>query len=135
MRRAALAIALVFVAAGAAAANDRWAPFADADVVHIVTQDADGSERDTKVWLVVVAEAAYVRTNDSRWLANIRRGSPVSLALDGVTRAVAAEETRDPTTCERVEAAYLAKYGFLQRVMSALRLRQPTVLRLSPKET
>ena len=119
--------------AGTAAAAESWSPFAEADVVHIVTHDADGAVRDTKVWLVVVDGDAYVRTNDSRWLANIRRGSPVALTLEGVVRPVSAEEQGDAAIRERVEAAYLAKYGRRQRILSALRISEPTVLRLRPK--
>ena len=125
-----LALAL---AAPLASAEDGWAPFAGADVVRIVTQDEDGEERDTPVWIVVVDGAAYVRTNDSRWLANIRRGSAVSLRLDATTRAVSAEEVTDPAVTARVEASYKEKYGFVQRVMSLFRVREPTVLRLSEK--
>jgi hypothetical protein len=116
-----------------ASATD-WSPFAEADVVHVVTQDADGAERDTKVWFVVVEGAGFVRTNDSRWLANIRRGSPVALRLEGVERAVAAEEVADVAVTAAVEEAFQAKYGFVQRVMSAFRLREPSVLRLVPRE-
>ena len=90
----ALTVALAWAALPAAAAD--WAPFADAGTVRIVTQDEDGAERDTAVWLVVVDESAYVRTNDSRWLANIRRGGGVALRLDETTRAVSAEEVERP---------------------------------------
>jgi hypothetical protein len=128
-----LALALALGVASATGARESWAPFAEADVVHIVTLDEDGAERDTKVWLVVVEGSAFVRTNDSRWLANIRRGSPVSLRLDGAERAVTAEEVSDPALCAAVEEAYKKKYGFVQRVMSAFRVREPTVLRLASK--
>jgi hypothetical protein len=132
MRRFLLALALASLAGPAAAVG--WSPFAEADVVRIVTQDADGSERDTPVWFVVVEGDGFVRTNDSRWLANIRRGSPVALRLEGVERAVAAEEVADPAVSAAVEEAFKAKYGFVQRVMSAFRVREPSVLRLVPRE-
>jgi hypothetical protein len=129
VRSPSLALALVLAAASAAAEAD-WSPFAETSVVRIVTQDEDGAERDTPVWLVVVDGAGFVRTNDSRWLANIRRGSSVVLRLDDATRSVTAEEVADAATRDRVEQAFKAKYGFVQRVMSALRVREPTVLRL-----
>ena len=75
-------LALLLLAAAPAAAQSEWSPFAEASVVQIVTSDADGAERDTNVWFVVVDDAGFVRTNDSRWLANIRRGSNVVLRLD-----------------------------------------------------
>jgi len=127
---AALALALL---AGAAAAETAWSPFAEADVVRVVTQDEDGTERDTPVWFVVVDGAGFVRTNDSRWLANVRRGSAVVLRLDETSRAVTAEEVSDAAVTAAVEEAFKTKYGFVQRVMSAFRMREPTVLRLAPK--
>jgi hypothetical protein len=120
------------LAATGAQATD-WSPFAEADVVRIVTQDEDGAERDTPVWFVVVEGDGFVRTNDSRWLANIQRGSRVALRLDQMERPVTAEELSDASLSAAVEEAYKAKYGFVQRVMSAFRLREPVVLRLREK--
>jgi hypothetical protein len=129
-----LALALGLLAAAAAADDAGWSPFAEADVVRIITEDAHGAERDTRVWFVVVGGDGFVRTNDSRWLANIRRGSPVALRLDHegrtMERAVSAEEVNDATISAAVEEAYKAKYGFVQRVMSFFRMLEPTVLRL-----
>lgn len=136
MRSAAASIALVASLAtvpGVAGAASDWSTFAEAEVVRIVTQDEDGDERDTSVWIVLVDGALYVRTNDSRWLANIRRGSPIALRLDETTRPVSAEEVSDPGVTARVEAAFKEKYGFVQRVMSLFRRREPTVLRLGEK--
>ncbi|HKE90199.1 MAG TPA: DUF2255 family protein [Gemmatimonadales bacterium] len=134
MRSSSLALTLALLAAAAAGGGAGWSPFAEADVVRIVTRDADGAERDTRVWFVVVGGDGFVRTNDSRWLANIRRGSPVALRLDHEGRtmecAVSAEEVNDATISAAVEEAYKEKYGFVQRVMSFFRMYEPTVLRL-----
>jgi len=134
LRRSSLALILALLAAPAAGGGEGWSPFAEADVVRIVTRDADGAERDTRVWFVVVGGDGFVRTDDSRWLANIRRGSPVALRLDHegrtMERAVSAEEVNDATISAAVEEAYKSKYGFVQRVMSFFRMREPTVLRL-----
>jgi hypothetical protein len=129
-----LCIALALLCAGASHAAD-WSPFAEAGVVRIVTQDEDGEERDTPVWFVVVEGDGFVRTNDSRWLANIRRGSPVALRLDAAERAVSAEEVADAAVTAAVEEAFKAKYGLVQRIMSAFRMREPSVLRLRAKES
>jgi hypothetical protein len=128
----ALALSLA-LAAAPAAAQTSWSPFEEASVVEIVTRDEDGAERETKVWFVVVNGAGYVRTNDSRWLANIRRGSSVALRLGETSLAVGSEEVSDPAVTGSVEEAYKEKYGFVQRVMSAFRMREPTLLRLTPK--
>ena len=129
-----LAAALAAVGAGARAAEVDWTPFAEEDVVEILTADPDGEPCETKVWVVVVGDAAYVRTNDSRWLANIRRDPDVQMRVREREHPLLAEETSDREITERVEEAFKAKYGFMQRMMSALRLREPTVLRLEPRE-
>ena len=131
MRSILPALAILF-AATAAPAQTAWSPFDEASVVQIVTQDEDGSERDTTVWFVVVDDAGFVRTNDSRWLANIRRGSNVVLRLDETSRPVTSEEVGDAVRHRRRGRGVQAKYGFVQRVMSAFRMREPTVLRLTP---
>jgi hypothetical protein len=125
-------LALVWLATSAQA-EPIWSPFAEADVVRIVTQDEDGTERDTAVWFVVVDDAGFVRTNGSRWLANIRRGGPVALRLDETERAVTTEEESAAAVTGAVEEAFKQKYGWLQRLMSTFRMREPTVLRLREK--
>ncbi len=129
-----LALLLGAAAAGARAEAIDWTPFAEEDVVEILTIDPDGEPRETSVWVVVVADAAYVRTNDSRWLANIRRDPLVRMRVREREYPLRAEETADPATSDLVEAAFKAKYGWMQRIMSALRMREPTVLRLLPRE-
>ncbi|MFI5320675.1 MAG: DUF2255 family protein [Myxococcota bacterium] len=128
----ALAIGL---AAGAAVAGTLdWTPASEESVVEILTGDADGSLRETPVWIVVLDGAGYVRTNDSKWLANIRRGSAVRLRVRDVESAVVAFEVDDPALALRVEEAFKAKYGVTQRLMSLFRMSEPTVLRLEPRE-
>lgn len=124
------ALAVVSTAPWAARAGDPWPVFAETGTIEIVTHDEDGQPRETPVWIVVLDGGGYVRTNDSRWLANIRRGSPVALRAEGVELAVHASERSDPAEYARVEEAFKAKYGLVQRVMSALRMRRPTLLRL-----
>jgi hypothetical protein len=125
----ALGAALAFSAPARGA--DPWAVFAETGTVEILTRDEDGDLRETPIWIVVQGEAGYVRTNDSRWLANIRRGSPIEVRAEGAVLPVRAEEQGDPADQERVEEAFKAKYGWVQRVMSSFRMRRPTVLRLT----
>lgn len=132
MRSSLAFLALVWLATSAHA-EPSWSPFAEADVVRIVTQDEAGTERDTPIWFVVVDGAGFVRTNDSRWLANIRRGSRVALRLDETERAVTSEEVSDAAVTGAVEEAFKEKYGWFQRLMSTFRMREPTVLRLREK--
>jgi hypothetical protein len=129
-----LIAALGLIGSAVGAADFDWAPARETSVVEILTTDADGALRETSVWIVVLDDAGYVRTNDSSWLANIRRGSPVRLRVAELTRDVQASEVVDTATKQAVEAAFKAKYGALQKLMSALRVREPSVLRLVPVE-
>jgi hypothetical protein len=126
---------MLAVAAGdARAAEIDWTPFAEEEVVVILTVDPDGETRETSVWVVVVDDAAWVRTNDSRWLANIRRDPELRMRVREREYPLRAEESPDAAIRERVEAGFKQKYGWLQRMMSALRMREPTVLRLEPRD-
>src|SRR5512145_2058683 len=101
--------------AAPAAGDPRWQPFAAEDVIEILTVDEDGAPRETKVWIVVLDDAGYMRTNDSRWLANIRNGSTVRLRAGGAEEAVFVRETMDEAVAARVETAFRTKYGTVQR--------------------
>ena len=120
----------VLASAALARADDRWSIFAETGTIEIITVDEDGDLRETSVWIVVLDDAGYVRTNDSRWLANIRRGSAVTLRAKDSELVVRAEESEDPAEYDRVEEAFKAKYGWMQRLMSTFRTSRPTVLRL-----
>lgn len=120
---------LPLLCAAPAAAGD-WAKLASPSVVEILTRDADGAARETKVWIVSLDGHGFVRTNDSRWLANIRRGSPLRLRSDESEVELRARETDDAGLCARVEEAFKEKYGFTQRVMSFFRWSEPSVLAL-----
>ena len=124
---------LAWFASAAAARPFDWTPASSESVVEVLTSDADGDLRETPIWIVVIGDAGYVRTNDSKWLANIRRGSAVRLRVRDVESAVLAREVADAALKASVETAFKAKYGWMQRLMSVFRMREPVVLRLAPK--
>jgi hypothetical protein len=128
---AGLAVGLVAASAGAAAFD--WAPFAEEDVVEILTVDPDGERRETKIWIVVIDGAGYIRTNDSRWLANLRRDPDTTLRVRGEDFPMRVAFVQEAAQKARIEAAFKAKYGFVQRVMSFFRMREPTVMRVVPR--
>ncbi|MCC6639572.1 MAG: nitroreductase family deazaflavin-dependent oxidoreductase [Deltaproteobacteria bacterium] len=128
---AAVCVALVFAALPAGAFD--WTPFEQESTIRILTHDEDGELRDTKVWTVVVGDAGYVRTNASTWLENIQRNPEIQVHVRGYEYLMRAEQVRDAGLRDRVEEAYKEKYGLIQRTMSLLRLREPTVLRLVPR--
>ena len=129
-----IAIALMcgFSAASMATSDpSEWQPFAEQDVIQIITEDPDGDLRETKIWIVVLDGTGYIRTNNSRWLANIRRGSPVSIRSDEWESRVTAVEIDNAEVGAQVESAFKAKYGLMQSVTSFFRISEPTLLELS----
>jgi hypothetical protein len=84
-------------------------------------------------WIVVIDDVAYVRTNASKWLANIRRGSAVRVRVRGLESGVLALEVADAALKAQVEKAFKKKYGSMQRIVSLFRMSEPVVLRLAPK--
>jgi hypothetical protein len=128
------ALVVVLLSVAAFAGSFDWSSARDESVVEILTSDADGSLRETPIWVVVIDGAGYVRTNDSKWLANIRRGSAVRMRLRGVESPMSATEVRDAALADRIEEAFKAKYGVTQRLMSLFRINDPTVLKLAALE-
>ena len=126
-------VVLLVLAGPLRAAEIDWQRVQQTDVIEILTQDEDGEPRETSVWIVALHGHGYVRTNDSRWLANIRRGSSVALRVDDQEFAVAAREPEDPAIDARVEEQFKQKYGFVQRVMSTFRMSEPTLLELTAR--
>ena len=128
-----VALSLAIFASVAVAEPFNWAPATTESVVEVLTSDTDGELRETPVWIVVIDDVAYVRTNDSKWLANIRRGSAVRVRVRGLESGVLAFEVADAALKARVEKEFKKKYGSMQRMMSMFRMSEPVVLRLAPK--
>lgn len=130
-RTAWLSCALLLLASTAAAEFD-WEPYREDSTIEIITVDEDGTTRETKIWIVVLGERGFIRTNESRWLANIKRDPTVLLRTRGVESEFMAQIVSNDRVYDAVEEAFRQKYGFVQRLMSAFRMSRPTVMRLSP---
>lgn len=92
------------------AEHDGWS-------IHILTEDENARPRVTRIWHVVFDRRAAIRTNDSRWWKNIKRGSSVYLRVRGVDYPVAVESVIDPATRERIDGAFAEKYGWQERMI------------------
>jgi hypothetical protein len=126
------ALLLALAAAPALEPELDWAALAAPDVVRIVTVDPDGSVRERKVWIVLHAGRAWLRTGNSRWLENIRRDPHVKLRVGEQLYELRAEEVGDPELRRAVDAAMRAKYGWEDRMLTPLRWRASHALRLGP---
>ncbi len=104
----------------------------DVGVVELITMDKDGGARKTKVWIVLVEGEAYLRTNESRWLKNLRRIPMATLRFSEKDYPVIAEILTDPSWVEKVDQASREKYGWQEKTIHVFRMSEPTIIRLQP---
>ncbi|SRR5208283_4097143 len=117
----------------AAAASPDWNAVAATDTVEVITKNADGTLKDTTVWLVVVDGQGYIRTGNTRWWSNIERDHDVALRIEGKEYPLRVELVEDPELRQRVVDAFRAKYGWVDRAMDAIRSSTPHVMKLTPR--
>ncbi|MBW2315030.1 MAG: DUF2255 family protein [Deltaproteobacteria bacterium] len=114
---------------GIAAATD-WEVHADAEVVEVVTTDAGGAKRKTKVWMAVLDGEAYIRTGGSTWGQNVERDANVRILAGSEGYDLRAEFVTDDAARERITKAFRAKYGWFDRLVSPIRGGRPKIMRL-----
>lgn len=110
-----------------------WQSLADVAVIEVLTVDADGDPRETRVWFVLLDGEPHLRTSDSRWLENLRRDPELGLRIEGREYRARAEEVPGDGIIERVDAASAGKYGWQERFIHVFRMRTPQILKLSPE--
>lgn len=131
----AIAIASAWLAAPARAQQPDWEAIAEVPVIEILTIDADGDLRETKVWFVLIDGEPYLRTNASRWLENLRRDPDCVLRIEGREYEVRAEEIPGDAIVTAVDDASREKYGWQERTIHVFRIRTPQILRIGPRPT
>ncbi len=85
--------------------------------LHVVTEDADGDVRAARIWIVSLDGDGYIRTKQSRWFANLERGSWCRIRVDGREYPVEVEMIDDPVLRERIDAAFAEKYGWQESLV------------------
>jgi hypothetical protein len=133
-----LGVTLVVMALGlgglpARADYPDWQEVADVKVIEVLTYDADGDLRESKVWFVLLGGEPYLRTSRSRWLENLRRDSNLKLRIQDREYEVRAEEITGDGIVARVDQATREKYGWQERLIHVFRFRKPDILKLSPR--
>ena len=111
-----------------------WTAVAEERVPEIVTKESDGSERVTKLWLVVVEGQGLIRTGDTRWFRNIQRDPNVVFRIGGHAHRLRAELVTDAPLEERVNAAFREKYGWQDWIIHPFGEPDGYVMRLLPRE-
>jgi hypothetical protein len=92
------------------AADEHWS-------FHVVTVDADGDERVTRIWLAIVDGEGTFRTGDSRWWQNLQRDANFKVRLQGTDYPVRAEFVTEHEDKALIDDAFAEKYGWLDSIM------------------
>lgn len=111
-----------------------WTAVAEERVPEIVTRDADGGERVTKLWLVVLDGEGLIRTGDTHWFGNIQRDPDVVFRVGGYAYPLRAELVTDDSLEKRTNAAFREKYGFQDWMIHPFGEPHKNVMRLVPRE-
>ena len=124
-----IALASVALATPPAAPPD-WNAVAGVQEVEVLTQNEDGSAKETTVWLAVADGQGYIRTGNTSWWKNVARDPNVTLRIDGVAHPLRIELVSDPATRARVEAVMREKYGASDRIIGWFRGSDPHIMHL-----
>jgi hypothetical protein len=111
-----------------------WERWSDVRTVEVVTEDEDGSTRETTVWLAVVDGQGYIRTGSTRWGANLERDPLLLLRVAGRELPLRVEFVEDETARQAVIDAMRAKYGWNDWLIGPFRGSHPKIMRLLPRE-
>ena len=132
-----LLVSLLFVTSPGLASGDPPAPpedLASAKVIRGLTQDEDGDERNTKIWVAVVSSEPYIRMANTRWYKNLERGSSLTAVMDEKQYPATAVRVQDTKLIEQMHAnKFRQKYDFQDRLVGifggdyVLRLAAPDV--------
>jgi len=131
LRAITVALALAVSAAAARAAEPDWEKIKDVPRIEIVTHDADGEARETTIWFVELDGQGFIRTGNSKWLANIQRSaSDVVLRIEGADYPLRAEFIENEKLRERVTEAFHAKYGWVDSLVHVTRGGRPNIMHM-----
>jgi hypothetical protein len=104
------------------------------EVVVLHTHDETGKEWTTKMWIVDLDGATWVRVANSRraWYQRLLANPRVELERGGKIEPRIALPDPSPEAHEAVDEAFAAKYGLVDRWYGLLVRRDPVPIRLVP---
>jgi len=135
MRRAVAILAFAWAGAVCAAepAPSDWSSLSSVEEVQVLSENPDGSARETTVWLAVVDGQGFIRTGNTSWYPNLERKPEIGVRVSGVEYAVRAEPIADESLRARVIAEFRAKYGWSDRMVAWFFPGSPHIVRLAPR--
>ncbi len=95
--------------------NDELKRIGNAEELQIASLRRDGTLRKwVTIWVVRVSDDLYVRSVNGRtshWFRGVQTRHEGRIRAGGVEKDVSFVEEADPALSEKIDAAYLAKYG------------------------
>ena len=90
------------------------------EIVTLRTSDAAGAVHETRIWVVDADGTAWLRAGDpkSGWLSRLRERPEVEVERAGQRASFIA--VPQPNERDRINALFLAKYGWADRYIGAL---------------
>ena len=133
MRRLAPGLLLGIVAAGALT---YWTG-EQTEVALLRTQAADGSLRETRLWVVDHTGHPWVRVANPRrgWFARLREHPQVEIVRGGRAQACEARVHEEPEARAAIDAAFRARYGLVDWWYGVLLRRGAIPVELVPAST
>jgi hypothetical protein len=104
------------------------------EVAVLRTVDAQGAPHETKLWIVDHDGVAWVRVArpERPWFEELMTHPEVELVRNGTTQRVVAAPDPTPEARIALDAAFRAKYGFVDWWYGLLLRRDPVPIRLDP---
>lgn len=93
-----------------AEADERWS-------ILVVTADPDGSDRVTRIWMALEGGDGVLRTNDSRWWANLERDPKIRVRVAGMDHPFAFVPVTDQAEKVRIDEVFGEKFGLWERML------------------
>lgn len=110
-----------------------WSPLAAVEEIQVLSENPDGTARETTVWLAVADGQGFIRTGNTSWYPNLERKPEIAVRVDGKEYAVRAELIEDPALREKVIAVFRAKYGWSDVFVDWFFPGDGHVMRLAPR--
>jgi hypothetical protein len=103
------------------------------EVVKVTTNDAQGAQRTTSLWVVDDGGVPYLRSgnSDNDWYQRLVADPNVEVERDGVVARYVAQPT--PERTEQINALMAEKYGWADAVIGIIR-RDSVAVRLAPTD-
>ena len=94
----------------------------EGELATLRTQGPNGDQYDTQLWVIDAEGELYLRAHFSgaKWLARIRNHPEVELRRGDARQPFVAQPVDDPEVRRAVNRAMAAKYGFADRLASAV---------------